>query len=188
MLKNNTLNLVAIALLSCQVAYAQEAEKTTTSTFPAPTPVESAEEFKMHMGLNLGTSTPEGSHDTTANLGVEVGYQPYIPYGLGAELFTTQVDADGGNDDQRTALLAKGSYNFGGQAAVLRHSWVGLGAGPVYADGTWEVGVAPQLGFDIPVSKINNQDLSIGANAKYLITSTDSPDAFMANFAMKYWY
>lgn len=183
-----TKSLALIVSLNMGVALAQTSEQNSSSTFPAPTPVESQEEFKVHMGMNLGFTTPEGSHDTTPNLGVEVGYQPYIPYGLGGELFTSQIDADTGKDEQRTALLARGTYNFGGEAPVIRNSWVGLGAGPVYADGVWEVGVAPAVGFDIPVTRINNQDLSLGANAKFLVTSTDSPDAFMANFAVKYWY
>lgn len=177
-----------VLCFTMNTALAQESEQTTTSTFPEPAAVESVEEYKVHMGINMGLSTPEGSYDTTGNLGVEIGYQPYIPFGLGAELFTTQIDADRGGDDQRTALLAKGSYNFGGETPVIRYSWAGIGAGPVYADGLWEVGLAPQVGFDVPVTKINNQDLTLGGNAKYLITSTSSPDAFMANFAVKYWY
>ena len=175
-----------IMALAATTAFAEE--QTTTSTFPAPTPVMERSEYKVHMGASLGTSIPEGSYDTTANLGIEVGYQPYIPYGLGGELFTSQMDADEGKDTQRTALLAKGSYNFGGEAPVIRHSWVGMGAGPVYSNSVWEVGLAPQLGFDIPLDTVEAPGLTLGANAKYLITSTDTADAFMLNFAVKYWF
>ena len=177
-----SLSLVALG------AYAQEADKTTTSTFPAPTAVTETSEYKVHMGANVGFNTPEGSNGTTANVGVEVGYQPYIPYGVGAELFTTHIDSDNNQDEQRTALLAKGSYNFGGEAPVIRHSWIGLGAGPVYSGDTWEVGLAPQLGFDLPFDSVEFPGISMGGNAKYLVTSTDTPDAFMLNLALKYWF
>jgi len=189
-MSHNLMKAITVSLLALSVGpvLATETEHTTTSTFPGPAPVETADELKVHMGLNLGFNTPEGSHDTTSNLGVEVGYQPYIPFGVGAELFTSQIDSDNNQDEQRTSLLARGTYNFGGEAPIVEYSWVGLSAGPVYADGVWEVGVAPQLGFDIPATKINGQDLTLGANAKFLVTSTDSPDAFMANFAVKYWY
>jgi hypothetical protein len=179
---------IVCLVFSSSLVMAQDPAKTTSSTFPAPTPIETQEEYRVHMGVNLGFNTPEGSYDTTSGLGVEVGYQPYIPFGVGAELFTTQIDADKGNDEQRTTLLGRGSYNFGGTAPVIRNSFVGLGAGPVYADGVWEVGLAPLVGFDIPVTKINDQDLTLGANAKFLVTSTNSPDSFMANLAVKYWY
>lgn len=179
---------VACFVVSARLVFAQDGDTRTEGTFPEPKAVETREENRIHMGINAGLSVPDGSYDTTANLGVDVGFQPYIPFGVGAELFTTEIDADRGEDDQRTALLGRGTYNFGGEVPLIRHSFVGLGAGPVVTGGTWEIGIAPMAGFDIPVTKINGRDLTLGANAKYLVITSATPDAFMANIAVKYWY
>jgi len=178
-----------LALGTAPAMAAEDSKQMVSGTFPRPAEVSSPAEERVHMGLNMGFNSPEGSYDSAMGFGVDVGFQPYIPYGLGAELFTTEMDADDtNNDDQRTALLAKGSYNFGGEIPVIRHSYVGLGAGPVLTGSTWDVGLAPLAGFDIPVTKLSGKDLSLGANIKYLATLSDTPDSFMTNFAVKYWY
>ena len=167
----------------------EEFKQKIEGTFPEAKEVTNSGEEKVHMGLNMGFNSPEGSYDSSMNLGVDVGFQPYIPFGVGAELFTTEMDRDNRNsDDQRTALLAKGTYNFGGGIPVIRHSYAGLGAGPVLTGSTWDIGIAPLAGFDIPVTQLSGKDLTLGANIKYLATTSDTPDSFMTNFAVKYWY
>lgn len=179
---------VACFVISTRLVFGQDSDARTEGTFPEPKEVETRSDLRTHVGVTAGLNVPDGSYDTTPNLGVDVGFQPYIPFGLGAELFTTEIDADSADTDQRTALLGRGTYNFGGEIPVVRHSFLGLAAGPVVTGGTWEVGIAPLVGFDIPVTKINNSDLTIGANAKYLVITSGTPDSFMANMAVKYWY
>jgi hypothetical protein len=179
---------IACFVVSARLVFAQDGAAHTEGTFPTPKAVESRGENRIHMGLNAGLTVPDGSYDTTPGLGLDVGFQPYIPFGVGAELFTSEIDADKGGNDQRTALLGRGSYNFGGELPLIRHSFVGLGAGPVVTGGIWELGIAPMTGLDIPVTKINGRDLTLGANAKYLVITSGTPDAFMANLAVKYWY
>ncbi len=185
-------NILKITLacfaVSARLVFAQDADSRTEGTFPQPKAVETREDQRVHMGVIAGLNVPDGSYDTTPNIGVDVGFQPYIPFGVGAELFTSEIEADRGGQDQRTALLGRGTYNFGGEVPLIRHSFVGLGAGPVVTGSTWELGIAPLAGFDIPVTKINESDVTLGANAKYLVITSDTPDAFMANVAVKYWY
>ncbi len=168
-------------------AFAQDMNR-TEGILPQPRKAETREERKIHAGANIGVNSPEGSYGSTPNIGVDVGYQPWIPYGVGAELFTSNINPDSGTSNQRTALLGRGTYNFGGELPVLRHSYAGLGLGPVLTGSTWEVGVAPQLGFDIPLELATERDLSVGFHLKYLVTTSPTPDALLTNFAMKYWF
>ncbi len=182
-MKKTLLCLLATSAFS---AYAQEA---TVGTFPEPKEVSNRSEQKVHMGLNLGVNNPAGGYDTSLGMGVDVGYQPYIPYGVGAEIFTADMDRNNvNNDDQRTAALARGTYNFGGEIPVIRHSFVGVGVGPVLTGGIIDIGFAPLTGFDIPVADLNGSALTLGANIKYLYTTSETADAFMTSAAVKYWY
>lgn len=187
MMKKTLLCLLATTALR---AYAQDASEQTVGTFPEPKEVETYEEQRIHMGINLGVNSPSGGYDTSTGLGVDVGFQPYIPFGVGAEAFTTDMDENNvNNDDQRTAVLARGTYNFGGEIPVIRHAYVGMAAGPVLTGETWDIGLAPLTGFDIPIAKLaNGNDLSLGANIKYLYTTSATADAFMTSAAVKYWY
>ncbi len=178
--------LICLLATTTFSAFAQEA---TVGTFPEPKKVTTYEEQKIHMGLNLGVNNPSGGYDTSMGMGVDVGFQPYIPFGVGAEVFTTDMDENNvNNDDQRTALLARGTYNFGGEIPVLRNSYVGMAAGPVLTGETWDLGFAPLTGFDIPVADLNGSDLTLGANIKYIYTTSATADAFMTSAAVKYWY
>jgi hypothetical protein len=187
MMKKTLFCLLATTALS---AYAQDTAEKTVGTFPEPKEVQTYEEQKIHMGVNLGMNNPSGGYDTSLGMGVDVGFQPYIPFGVGAEVFTTEMDEDNRNhDDQRTVLLARGTYNFGGEVPVIRHSYVGMAAGPVLTGETWDLGFAPLTGFDIPVAKMENgNDLTLGANIKYIYTTSATADAFMTSAAVKYWY
>jgi hypothetical protein len=181
--------LLAFALLTGSVSgIAQtydEAGNKTSGTFPEVRAVEQKEDYKLHMGLSGGISVPEGSAGDSPEFGVSVGYQPMIPFGLGAEVATSKLDD--GSDDQRTSIFARGTYNFGGDTIVLKNSWVGVLGGPVIVDDNFEWGWAPTLGFDIPLSDKAHDFISLGLNARYMFV-TDSPDAFSAAAAVKYWY
>ncbi len=183
-----TLTLMASSL----TAFAQmsESEKRNVEsrlegTLPNPKAVEEKSEYKIHMGLTAGVNSPNGDAESSPEFGINVGFQPYIPFGLGAEVITAEL---GDSDVQRTSVLARGTYNFGGDIPVLRSSFVGVATGPMFIDGDnveWSAG--PLAGFDIPLQNKASDFLSLGLQAKYLWT-TGTQDSFSAGLALKYWY
>lgn len=173
------------------MAHAQDSSNTgsTSSTFPKPT--RTAEEtLKPHVGLLAGSAAPEGSgHSSTGAIGVDFGFQPYIPFGVGGEISYYKAPGTGTNSDlERTQILAKGSYNFGGQYAVIKHSYVGVGAGTMIENQTALLALVPMVGFDIPVTRMETTEISLGANARYALIEGSTPDALSVNGALKVWY
>lgn len=146
---------------------------------------------KPHMGLLAGVAHPEGYNNGT-EVGVDAGFQPYVPFGASVELSTATNDIDNASDLTRTKLLAKGSYNFGGGVPVIKDSYVGFGAGPMletYGSSTEvAVGIMPYLGFDIPLQRKSHDFMTAGLAARYLTTTSGGPDAFTVNGALKYWF
>jgi len=185
--------LLTLAVLTSSVAsYAQmtEGEKRNVEnkmegTLPTPRAVEEKDMYRIHMGLTAGVSNPNGASESSPEYGINVGFQPYVPFGLGAEITTTEMDD---SDIQRTNVLARGTYNFGGDVPVLKSSYVGAVAGPMFIDGdTTEWSIGPVVGFDIPLQEKASDFLSLGLTAKYLYT-TEVQDSFSAGLALKYWY
>lgn len=186
--------LIAFSFLMSSVAsYAQMSENEKArvqnkleGTLPTPRAVEDKSMYKIHMGLAAGVSNPKGDAKSSPEYGINVGFQPYIPFGLGAEVATTELD---NTNIQRTNLLARGTLNFGGDIPVLRSSYLGVLAGPMFqsANGDTEWSVGPTAGFDIPLQDKSSDYLSLGLMAKYLYT-TDVQDSFSAGLALKYWY
>ena len=186
--------LIALVVLTSSVAaFAQmsESEKARVKnkmegTLPDAQPVESKDMYKIHMGLTAGVSNPNGDVESSPEYGINVGFQPYVPFGFGAEATTTEMDD---SDISRTNLLVRGTYNFGGDIPVLRSSYVGVVTGPMFQSdgGDTEYSVGPTLGFDIPLQDKSSDFLSLGLAAKYLYT-TDVQDSFSAGLALKYWY
>jgi len=154
------------------------------ASLPEPQAVESKDQYKIHMGLTAGVNSPRGNAESTPEFGINVGFQPYVPFGLGAEVITAELDE---TNIQRTSILARGTYNFGGDIPVLRSSYLGVATGPMFVDGQTEWSVAPLVGFDIPLQNQTSNFLSLGLQAKYLWT-TDTQDALSAGLALKYWY
>lgn len=150
--------------------------------------------IKPHMGLLAGFTNPDQDYDAAAEYGVDVGYQPYVPFGLGAELSSATTELDDGADLMRTKLLIKGSYNFGGTVPVIRDSYLGIGVGPMLetygSSSEVAAGFLPYAGFDVPlVARGQAHDyLSLGVMARYLATTSGGPDAFSVNGALKYWF
>ncbi len=186
--------VLALAILTSSVAsYAQMSENEKArvqnkmeGTLPEPQRVEDKSMYKIHMGLTAGMTNPNGDAESSAEYGINVGFQPYIPFGLGAEVTTSELDD---SDIQRTNVLARATYNFGGDIPVLRSSYVGILTGPMFQseDGDTEFSVGPTAGFDIPLQEKSSDFLSLGLTAKYLYT-TDVQDSFSAGLALKYWY
>jgi hypothetical protein len=186
--------LMSLTLLST-VGKAQDVvDPAVGSIIAKPRALESESELKPHLGLLLGLSNPEGAYSSGAELGLTMGYQFYIPYSLGFELSTVGNEASSDSAElRRTKALAQLTYNFAGNIPVISKSYVGLGMGPMLesfrGDDDFVWGVMPVVGFDIPLmsGKIENV-FSLGANARYLISSSGLPNVFSTNVAAKYWF
>lgn len=184
--------VLTIAVLTSSLsAFAQMSQEEKSSarsrlegSLPEPQAVESKDQYRLHMGLTAGVSSPRGDADSSPEFGINVGFQPYVPFGLGAEVITAELD---NTNIQRTSILARGTYNFGGDIPVLRSSYLGVTAGPMFVDGKTEFSTGPIAGFDIPLQNQTSNFLSLGLQAKYLWT-TDTQDALSAGVALKYWY
>ena len=72
---------------------------------------------------------------------------------------------------------------------MIKHSWVGVAAGPVFANDGTDFAAAPIVGFDIPVhSELTGSYISLGAEAQYLVVNNEQPDSLTVNGAVKFWY
>ena len=180
----------AIAGLLTALTFSAQAQETqtTSSTFPKPTQTDYNTQAP-HVGLLAGTTSPDGSYASTGSLGFDAGFQPYIPFGVGAEVAYSNSNGEGNNEDlERTQVLAKASYNFGGNVTLIKHSYIGLGAGVVFEDEDVDLVSVPMIGFDIPLKQATADYVSLGANARYALVEGSAPDAFAINAAVKYWY
>lgn len=160
------------------------------SAMPMHRPVANRSELAPHIGLMAGVAAPEGRYGTNGEYGIDIGYQPYIPFGAGLEVSHVELRNSTDNDKlERTNVLLKASYNFGGTTPVIRDSYIGLGLGAVLKQDGTDLATAPFFGFDIPLAaRAEDANFSLGANAKYLIVSGSDPDAFSVNGVLKYWY
>ena len=181
--------------LFCLSGFAQTVDQdsdrvqTNTSTFPKPNPIESKAEYKPHLGLIAGAIDPEGSYDPGFGYGLDIGFQPYIPFGVGLELTKSESNGRRQNEDiEQTALLLKGTYNFGGSNFLIRNSYAGIALGEVTKPGHSDIAGAPLVGFDMPIKEKAHNYLTLGLNAKYLLINGDDPDVLAINGAVKYWY
>lgn len=160
-----------------------------TNTFPKPTKPETVSEWRTHMGILAGYTNAEGKFESALGYGVDFGFQPYIPFGVGAELASTENEGN----LTRTTLLGRGTYNFGGSIPVINKSYVGAMLGPVWDsessnDGV-RFGIGPVVGFDLPLGKeITEKTVTLGLNARYLFVNEGVADTFALNGAMKYWF
>lgn len=186
--------LAAVAVFFAVRANAADNSRTgeVSSTFPKATPVEDVSELSPHLGVKVGVANPEGSYDSAPEFGIDVGMQPYIPFGIGlAYTQSRNVSRSGAHDLERATVLARATYNFGGTTPVVKNSWVGVAAGPVFRYNGTDVGVAPIVGFDIPMKQgsATGKYLSLGADAKYLaLVNSDEADALSVNGTVKYWF
>lgn len=185
----STIAFLALALAS-GLAHAAD-ESGVSRTFPEPQPAMNREEMKPSLAINAGiANTAERDYDGALGYGIEFGYQHWIPVGVAFELSGYSSDGDGDTASlTRTKLLGKANYHFGGTIPVIKESYVGLGLGPVLdnvaGDNEVQLGFAPQVGFDIPLT---DTKYSLGANANYLFVTGNNPDVFALNGVAKYWF
>ena len=77
--------LATSAVLALSLSsFAQTMTEEKAPTIVQPHPVQRTNEYRTHFGINAGINNPEGSRGATPELGIDVGYQPYIPFGIGA--------------------------------------------------------------------------------------------------------
>ncbi len=149
-------------------------------------------EYKPHVGLLAGAVMPEDSDgDDETNIGLDIGYAPTKQnFTLGLEYGFSQVGSGDAEEDVHTALL-KAGYAFGGDTTFIKHSWVALGVGALITDDDSLAVAAPMIGFDIPVSDIDKEYVTLGANARYNFVEEQGDlenDSLTVNGAVKYWY
>jgi len=158
---------------------------------PNSRPAVGSEMQKPHLGLRLGVAEPEGELNSGIQIAVEYGLQFYVPYSLAVEVGHEAYD-EAGFDFNRTSVLMKGNYNFGGDIPVIKYSYVGLGLGLAWEDDSINDGLAalivPQVGFDVPINGFLNDRISLGANVGYTFTTRGTPDVFAASGVVKYWF
>lgn len=176
--------LILACLSFCIHSWAQEAGR---SFVPEKRPVQKESEYKPHLGVIAGAVQPEGSGETSSEIGLDLGYQPYIPYGVGLEYIHSRVD-DGSEEKDRDTIWLKGSFHFGGTITLIRDSYVGVGLGAVIMSDRTAFAGAPLVGFDIPLEREKSQSVSLGASARYAIVSDGEVDTFSLNGVVKYWF
>lgn len=164
-----------------------------TSTMPQVRGPAVDDELKPHVGALIGINEPDGRGSAGSDYGLDIGFQPYIPFGFGLELSSSR-----NSEVDQTRLLVRGTYNFGGDTPILRSTYIGAGVGPVIGSvGDSDrvlLAIAPMVGFDIPVYRFSRLSeerkdyLSLGLHAKYLILEGSDPDALSMNGVVKYWF
>ena len=164
-------------------------------TFPEARPVDNRSEMKPSVGILAGYSALNGgAYSNNAGAILEAGFQPYVPFGLSAQFQYSPGDVNVAGfkaDLNTTNLLAKATYNFGGDIAVIRNSYIGLKTGATIYSGDFDssthYALGPVIGFDIPVDVHHN--LTLGAEGTYLgVMGDNSPDQVSALGAVKYWF
>jgi hypothetical protein len=147
-------------------------------------------EYKPSIGLLAGVTSPEGSSDEEAAIGLDYSLAPTKSnLTLGGEYLFSQIGSSSNEDDQHTLLL-KAGYSFGGDTMIIKQSWVALGVGAVLTDNDTLAVASPMVGFDIPVTSQERDYLSLGANARYnfIENVANTDDTFTLAGAVKFWY
>ena len=180
-----------LAFVAATSIYAIDATAQTGSTQVTVPPREATQsELRPHVGLIAGSTLRDSSAHGT--IGIDAGMQPYIPFGLGVEFLRSQVQSPVDSQfEDAYSLMGRGTYNFGGEIPVIRHSYVGVMAGAVNTGGETLAASAPVVGFDIPLKSSTDYTgnyLSLGANARYTIIEGSGRDNALLAAQMKYWF
>ena len=197
---NTTLKSLALcATLSLTVVFTQtgSAQEATTSMTAETSLKGTSLVGRPSFGLHVGYADTQGKQKETMDFGVEGGYRISPYFGAALELggySTARLNEDRSNLS-RLELLAKGSFHpVMGNIPVVKYMSLGVAAGPVYDHfGSLKrlsVGVAPQVGIDVPASVLGSGDsqFTVGASAGYLFVSNGMPDTVMASGVAKYWF
>ncbi|MDZ4084462.1 MAG: hypothetical protein U1E10_16075 [Bdellovibrionales bacterium] len=178
-------------LASSQFAHAQS-DSETQSVMDRDELVRRVGQGKPSVGVMLGMANAEGAFESGLNYGIEASFQFSVPYSAILELSGYSADRSTSEPGlTRTKLLGKVMYNFAGTTPVIRYSYAGVGLGPIYDnvgdEKKWNVGLAPQIGFDIPLGDPAS-NFSLGANLAILLVSGGAPSSTSAAGVAKYWF
>ena len=197
---NTVKSLMAVAALVVGVnAFA--VDESASKTFPTP---QSAEGMHVaHVGIVGGYVDQIGPTKPTIAYGVDAGFQPYVPFGLGIQALFYNAHYDQGVTQigiKRTELMLRGTYNFGGDNDLIKHSYIGVKAGAVInkpytsinngadrdGDSYTRFGIAPVIGFDCPIA----EHLTAGIDLSYLFVMgpEKNTDVLQALGSVKYWF
>ena len=147
--------------------------------------------YRPHFALMGGVNAPvQNDYEAGSMLALDIGYQVRVPYGLGAEISTTTFENDSRSNLTRDQFFIKGSYHFSDDNPLIGHSYASLGLGIVSEDDGDRVSygaIMPNVGFDFPIEDFDN-NLSLGANARYTATASNVADNFGISGVVKYWY
>lgn len=193
-MKNTTLLFSALLAMGSTGVYAQENTENNNVLENAIEDIKDLNDtglYKPHLALMVGASAPvENGYDAAAFTSVEAGYQIAVPYGIGLEIATLEFEGDDKDDLSQVQLFVKGSYHFGGDTPIIKHSYVGLGLGTVYENRSSENfygAIMPNIGFDHPF-KIGEEQISAGVNLRYTATASNEADNYGLNGVVKYWF
>lgn len=164
----------------------------TSSAVVPMRPVAEESELRPHVGVMMGVANPDGAMSTTPLYGVDIGFQPYVPFSAGLELSRSDVSHGASAErNERTLALAKAAYNFGGTIPIIKDSYVGIGLGAsMNVDGTNLIS-GPLAGFDVKLTNglLRDEDrVSLGALAKYLVQEGEEPNLLALTGMVKYWF
>jgi hypothetical protein len=191
--------LLMAGLLFAMNSYA--VDENASKTFPTPQSAEDAHAY--HVGVVGGYVDPNGELKGSVGYGVDLGFQPVIPFGIGLQalFYNASTDITGGRAGiKRTEVMARLSYNLGGETPIIRNSYLGVkfgavftkpyfeptGAGSIDGDNYTRFGIAPAIGFDIPFAR----GWTAGLDASYLfvVGPEKQQDTVQVLAAVKYWF
>lgn len=149
--------------------------------------------YKPHVGVAVGGGFPDGGRGSGLEYTVAAGSRLYIdvPVLVGLELSTVEYGSRPANDDvRRVGFLFKSAYQF--KSYRLRDFYAGLAMGPTWeragsVDGLF-FALAPHAGLEVPLRSSLSNDVSLGAELRYLVSSSDFPDGFSVNGTLKFWF
>ncbi len=179
--------IFGLALLSVSAAtYAQgdSMDSRVTGTMPEGR-YEESKNYKWNMGIISGVNSPKGDITSSAEYGVNLGFQPAKQLAVGLDVMSSKLDD--ANQNQRTTGLVSAAYVIGGDVPVIRNTYIGAGGGPVFVDNKVKWAYAPLVGFDVPLTQKTHEYMSLGLAAKYVFNQ-DTPDSLSAGAAVKYWF
>lgn len=186
-------NLCTLLLLTSTISivHAEEEKNLIEKTYQDVKDLNETGLYRPHFALLSGISDPiEHGYETSEFVAIEAGYQLKVPYGVGFEVSTQELQNDDEPDITRTQFFMKSSYNFSGELPVIKYSYIGLGLGLVAENSNNEVtygAIMPNLGFDIPLERFSEK-ISFGANLRYTSTASNEADNYGLNGVVKYWF
>jgi hypothetical protein len=154
--------------------------------------------------ISCNAFAADGQLKGSVGYGLDMGFQPVIPFGLGLQalFYNSSYDVTGGRVGiKRAEVMAKVTYNMGGESLLTKYSYVGAKFGvlfttPYFDNGTvtngnnyTRFGIAPAIGFDAPFAGDRDQ-WTAGIDLSYLfvVGPETNQDTFQALAAIKYWF